>query len=155
MRHAEGQGWSDEELATLKEMWLEGASATRIANALPGRSRNAVLGKVHRMKEMPKRTTTVARSRAQRGFPAPRRAPVSLDKIIPPSQLKPADPPIYTRDLEEHHCRFPYDDPKAPDRGGYRYCGAQRSGASRYCDSHNVIVHQKAKNTEEDLSDAG
>lgn len=153
MRAMEGKPWSDDELAKLKDMWLEGASAAKIARALPGRTRCAVLGKVHRIKGIPKRVTTIARSRAQRGIPAPRKVTVPPENIIPASQLKPADPPIFTRDLEDKHCRFPYDDPQAPDRGGYRYCGRDKSGASRYCDSHNVVVHQQQNRKV--LDDAG
>lgn len=152
MMAMDGRGWSDTELETLKSMWLDGASATRIANALPGRTRSAVLGKVHRLKEIPKRVSTMARSRAKTGF-KPKLAPVALDKILPRDQLKPADPPIYTRDLEDAHCRFPYDDPRAPDGAGYKYCGLKRSGASLYCDSHNVIVYNKQ--AAKDLDNAG
>lgn len=147
-----GANWTDEELETLKTMWLDGNSAKMIGAAL-GRSRNAVLGIVHRAKNLPKRVTTVARSRAQTRAPA-RRMVVVPKNIIPANQLKPFEPPIYTRDLEDEHCRFPYDCPDAPDNAGYKYCGIKRSGASRYCDSHNVIVFQPQQ-TKKDISNAG
>jgi len=143
--------WTEKELDALKSMWLDGESASKIGSVLR-RTRCSVLGAVHRMKELPKRVTTIARSRAQTRLPPTRRQqPLSKD-ILPASQLKAAEPPIYTRDLEDHHCRFPYDAPDAPDRAGYKYCGAPRSGASRYCNSHNVVVHQHKK---EDIADAG
>lgn len=144
--------WNHDDLALLKELWLDGVSASKIA-ARMGRTRNSILGIVHRAKDLPKRTTTIARSCAQRGFPPPRKPVVDPGKIIPRDKLKPAEPPIYTRDLEPHHCRFPYDDPKAPDRGGLRYCGLARSGASQYCDSHNRIVYRQA--APKDLDNAG
>lgn len=150
-----GDDWSDVERATLKTMWIEeGASAATIGRAL-GRTRCAVLGMVHRSKDLPKRVTTVARSRAQtRVAPVPRRIVIVPKDIIPAEQLKAAEPPIYTRDLEDDHCRFPYDCPGAPDNAGYKYCGLKRSGASRYCDSHNVIVFQP-QSTKRDMPNAG
>ena len=41
--------WTDERVETLKRMWSEGSSASTIAKALGGVTRNAVIGKVHRL----------------------------------------------------------------------------------------------------------
>ena len=41
--------WTDERVETLKRMWTEGASASQIAKELGGVTRNAVIGKVHRL----------------------------------------------------------------------------------------------------------
>ncbi len=41
--------WSDERVAILKKMWLEGNSASEIAKELGNITRNAVIGKVHRL----------------------------------------------------------------------------------------------------------
>lgn len=41
--------WTPERLATLTTMWNEGASASRIAKTLGGVTRNAVIGKIHRL----------------------------------------------------------------------------------------------------------
>ena len=42
-------GWTDERVALLKKLWLEGLSASQIAKQLGGVTRNAVIGKVHRL----------------------------------------------------------------------------------------------------------
>ena len=42
--------WTDERIETLKRLWSEGHSASQIAGELGGVSRNAVIGKVHRLK---------------------------------------------------------------------------------------------------------
>ena len=42
-------GWTDERVEQLKGLWSEGLSASQIARALGGISRNAVIGKVHRL----------------------------------------------------------------------------------------------------------
>jgi len=54
--------WTDERVELLKKLWAEGLSASQIAAQLGGVSRNAVIGKVHRLK-------LSARGRAQ-GAPA-------------------------------------------------------------------------------------
>ena len=41
--------WTDDRVETLKRMWSEGASASQIAKELGGVTRNAVIGKVHRL----------------------------------------------------------------------------------------------------------
>jgi GcrA cell cycle regulator len=41
--------WTDERVETLKKMWGEGQSASQIAKELGGVTRNAVIGKVHRL----------------------------------------------------------------------------------------------------------
>ena len=41
--------WTDERVETLKKMWNEGQSASQIAKELGGVTRNAVIGKVHRL----------------------------------------------------------------------------------------------------------
>ena len=43
-------GWTDERVEMLKQLWTEGLSASQIADRLGGVSRNAVIGKVHRLK---------------------------------------------------------------------------------------------------------
>ena len=43
-------GWTDERVEMLKQLWTEGLSASQIADKMGGVSRNAVIGKVHRLK---------------------------------------------------------------------------------------------------------
>jgi GcrA cell cycle regulator len=67
--------WTDERVEKLKRLWAEGLSASQIAAQLGGVSRNAVIGKVHRL-NLPGRAKaggTVAASRtAKRSTSAPR-----------------------------------------------------------------------------------
>jgi GcrA cell cycle regulator len=70
---AQALGWTDERVELLKKLWMEGLSASQIAGELgEGVTRNAVIGKVHRLKlsARAKPTNTTPRAR-----PAPRPAP--------------------------------------------------------------------------------
>ena len=51
-------GWTDERVETLKKLWTEGLSASQIAKQLGGVTRNAVIGKVHRLGLAGRATTT-------------------------------------------------------------------------------------------------
>ena len=42
-------GWTDERVEVLKRLWLDGLSASQIAKQRGGVTRNAVIGKVHRL----------------------------------------------------------------------------------------------------------
>lgn len=75
---AQSAGWTDERVETLKKLWMEGLSASQIAGELgQGVTRNAVIGKVHRLKlsarAKPTNTTPRARPTAAARPSAPRR----------------------------------------------------------------------------------
>lgn len=72
---AQSAGWTDERVELLKKLWMEGLSASQIAGELgEGVTRNAVIGKVHRLKlsARAKPTNTAPRARPA-ARPAPRR----------------------------------------------------------------------------------
>ena len=94
--------WSDERVAVLKKMWLEGNSASEIAKVLGNITRNAVIGKVHRL-GLSNRDTNVSKSAAKtskvtksvkRGRP-PKKLDQEVKKRGRPQKLKD------TRDFSE------------------------------------------------------
>jgi GcrA cell cycle regulator len=58
--------WTDERVETLKKLWGEGLSASQIARQLGGVTRNAVIGKVHRLKLSGRSKTVVAPKRTKK-----------------------------------------------------------------------------------------
>ncbi len=74
--------WTDERVATLTKMWGEGNSASQIAKELGGVTRNAVIGKVHRL-GLSNRTTTTTKAKA---------APTKAVKEEPKAKPKPKEP---------------------------------------------------------------
>jgi GcrA cell cycle regulator len=91
--------WTDERVETLKRMWAEGQSASQIAKELGGVTRNAVIGKVHRLglsnrvaggKDEDEAETPVMAAKpepkadpAPRAEPAPRSAPQAAAPAAP------------------------------------------------------------------------
>lgn len=69
--------WTDERVELLKKMWIEGQSASQIAKELGGVTRNAVIGKVHRL-GLSNRTggaSSTAPAAAPKAEPKPKAAP--------------------------------------------------------------------------------
>jgi GcrA cell cycle regulator len=150
--------WTDERIATLRKMWLEGMSASQVARQLGGVSRNAVIGKVHRMglagREAP------SRPRSLGGRP-PGRSAARVANSLP---VRPASPPREPRapapapvtfevrpsatilTLGEHACRWPIGD---PEETGFGFCGARRTGHASYCEGHaNLSLRKKTKSAD-------
>lgn len=65
--------WTEERTATLKKMWEGGATASQIADELGGVSRNAVIGKAHRL-GLQSRPSPVKANEAPRRKPVPKKA---------------------------------------------------------------------------------
>lgn len=61
--------WTDERVEVLKKLWSEGLSASQIAAQLGGVTRNAVIGKVHRLKLSGRGKTTTAAPRSKKTAP--------------------------------------------------------------------------------------
>lgn len=92
--------WTDERVETLKKMWGEGQSASQIAKELGGVTRNAVIGKVHRLglsnrsgggASAPSKPAPAAKEApAAKAAPAPKPAPASQAKTSQPVEPAPA-----------------------------------------------------------------
>lgn len=83
--------WTDERVETLKTLWNEGQSASQIAKELGGVTRNAVIGKVHRL-GLASRTQTKAEPAKPAKAEAPAKKPKlkAVEKTAPPAADKPA-----------------------------------------------------------------
>ncbi|WP_204113730.1 GcrA family cell cycle regulator [Shimia biformata] len=78
--------WTDERVELLKKMWGEGQSASQIAKELGGVTRNAVIGKVHRLGLSNRATSAGAKTEAK---PEPKAKPAPKAKAAPKPSPKP------------------------------------------------------------------
>lgn len=157
--------WTDERINTLKKMWKEGKSAAEIAKTLgKGVTRNAVIGKAHRMglsgrpspikkPAPPKKDAApkVAKTAAPKAAPAKKAAaPAASAKVVPPSReaeelkkLESAAPKIgggvALIDLTERMCKWPIGDPKDAD---FSFCGLTIRAGTPYCPEHAAMAYQ-------------
>ncbi len=88
--------WTDERIATLTKMWESGATASQIADELGGVSRNAVIGKAHRL-GLKARPSPVKTNDAKKAKPAAPRSktakPVAKHEPARPREAAPPLPP--------------------------------------------------------------
>ena len=152
--------WTDERVDLLKKLWSEGLSASQIAGRLGSVTRNAVIGKVHRLglsgrattsrmkthrprarMANPKRATNKPRF-AQSGNPAVRvlfegeaYVPPAEEIVIPLAERK----TIQT--LTECSCRWPIGDPQMED---FHFCGKNKVPLLPYCEHHARRAFQPA-----------
>jgi len=144
-------GWTDERVATLKKLWLEGLSASQIAKQLGGVTRNAVIGKVHRLglsgraaPSQPSRSTFKA-PRAPRpvSVPQPRRLEAHAPAPAPrPILIDEAPGTATVLTLGAHMCKWPIGDPSADS---FTFCGRRNEGDGPYCAQHAQVAYQPAQ----------
>ncbi len=142
-----GPGWTDTRTERLKALWAEGRSASGIAALLGEVTRNAVIGKVHRL-GLPGRKTTSRK-------PAPRRnGSGRVELRLPPARfVRPASPPMPAppppvaalmlplRQLRDDQCCWPIGDPY---EAGFGFCGCQKASGVPYCGHHAAIAYNPA-----------
>jgi GcrA cell cycle regulator len=145
-------GWTDERVTLLRKLWAEGLSASQIAKQLGGVTRNAVIGKVHRLglagratpSRPAKRPVRTARPRVM-GPSAPRlRMPSSLPTVVIP-ELEPMKfddgRPATVLTLSDTMCKYPIGDPTDPD---FAFCG-RASSSGPYCSDHARLAYQPSQ----------
>ena len=141
-------GWTEERVAILKKLWLEGLSASQIAKQLGGITRNAVIGKVHRL-GLSGRAAPSQPSRPAFKAPRPPRpavsAPLAPRRIISSSPVEPTLP-TYVEEpgsatvltLGAHMCKWPIGDPSSDN---FTFCGRRIDDGS-YCVEHARQAYQ-------------
>jgi GcrA cell cycle regulator len=85
--------WTDERIDQLKTMWERGMTASQIADELGGVSRNAVIGKAHRLGLQSRPSPVKATEPAPKAAPAPRAAPRETEPAAPKA-AEPAEPRV-------------------------------------------------------------
>jgi GcrA cell cycle regulator len=149
-------GWTDERVELLKKLWQDGLSASQIAKQLGGVTRNAVIGKVHRL-GLSGRATPSKPARPVFKAPRPARqaaAPAAPRRIAPPplATAAPAPPPpvryvdetpgtATVLTLGAHMCKWPIGDPSSDD---FTFCG-RRASEGPYCVEHARVAYQPAQ----------
>jgi GcrA cell cycle regulator len=136
--------WSDDRVTTLSKLWLDGLSASQIAKQLGGVTRNAVIGKIHRLglsgrgaPSAATRAPRVAAPRARRlARPVPPPRQVQPAPLAPPPPAAPEGPGLIDNlvHLAAHIGKWPIGDPKNPD---FSFCGRRSEG--RYCATHERL----------------
>jgi GcrA cell cycle regulator len=145
--------WNDERVELLKKLWSEGLSASQIAGRIGSVTRNAVIGKVHRLGLSGRATTTRMKSHRPRTRPVPAKRPPAKPRftnvgntalralyqdaepyVAPVEELViPMAERRSIQSLEECSCRWPIGDPQEAD---FHFCGKTKVAGLPYCEFH-------------------
>lgn len=140
--------WPEKRVENLKKLWGDGFSASQIASLITGVTRNAVIGKVHRLGLSGRATTTRSKAKPRRTperkpkQPKARKSPwrqhlEALPAELPPPAVVEAPIPLTQRrtilTVETGECRWPIGDPQEAD---FHLCGGKSLPGLPYCECH-------------------
>ena len=147
--------WNEEKVAKLKELWGKGNTASQIAEIIGGITRNAVIGKAHRLNLSAKIKTRTATS--NKNFDSssrddnikPRRGRKSkFNSLIIEKDFEPENPK-QLEELDENSCKWPIGH---PDEKNFYFCGRSSLKDFSYCKLHLLYAYQP-KGKKEEVTD--
>ncbi|MDE8347049.1 MAG: GcrA family cell cycle regulator [Acidocella sp.] len=147
--------WTDEAIAKLKTLWTEGLSTAEIGRRL-NISKNAVVGKAHRLNLAP-RPSPIRRHEGATQNPraaTPRRA---LGPTLPPlsASVSASVPslraimPTAKYSQRATPCCWPIGEPGKPS---FHFCNAEAVSGKPYCESHAAIAYVRVRDRREDAA---
>ena len=147
--------WNDEKVAKLKELWGKGNTASQIAEIIGGISRNAVIGKAHRLNLSAKIKTRAANignritSNNQNNLDKLKKVRKSKFKsLIIEKDFEPENPK-QLEELDENSCKWPIGH---PDEKTFYFCGRSSLKDFSYCKLHLLYAYQP-KGKKDDSND--
>ena len=148
--------WTDEKVNKLRELWTKGHTASQIAEFLGDTTRNAVIGKAHRLnlearapsKNSSSNSTETKQTVKKSSPPQSRKAKfqsILLDKNFE------SEKPKKLEELTESTCKWPFGHPNEED---FYFCGRKSEGEFPYCKLHILYAFQP-KGQKDDVLDKG
>ena len=144
--------WTDEKVAKLKELWGKGNTASQIAEIIGGISRNAVIGKAHRLNLSAKIKTRTAtsnqnfeNSKIEKNIQIKRGRRSKFKSLIIEKDFEPENPK-QLEELDENSCKWPVGH---PDEKSFYFCGRSSLKDFSYCKLHLLYAYQPKGKKEE------
>jgi GcrA cell cycle regulator len=145
--------WTDEKVEKLKDLWKKGHTASQIAEVLGDTTRNAVIGKAHRLNleaRAPSKNSGVPSSsdnRQVKRSPAPTSRKAKFQSILLDKNFEPENPKSL-EDLTDLTCKWPIGH---PNEESFYFCGRKPEGEFPYCKLHILYAFQPKGSKEEVL----
>ena len=137
--------WTEEKVAKLRELWGKGNTASQIAEIIGGISRNAVIGKAHRLNLSAKIKTRTATSsqnfdnvKNEKNTQLRRGRKSKFKSLIIEKDFEPENPK-QLEELDESSCKWPIGH---PDEKTFYFCGRSSLKDFSYCKLHLLYAYQ-------------
>tara|TARA_B100001540_G_scaffold245567_1_gene220704 strand:+ start:1016 stop:1510 length:495 start_codon:yes stop_codon:yes gene_type:complete len=146
--------WTEDKVNKLRELWGKGQTASQIAEIIGGISRNAVIGKAHRLNLSAKIKTNSSISQKNQVFQSNNQQNIKRGRrskfrsLILNKDFEPAKN-LHLEELNEDTCKYMEGHPDEP---GSSFCGRKNVEKFSYCPLHLMIVFQP-KGKKEDVVD--
>jgi len=144
--------WTSEKVEKLKELWGKGSTANEIAQILGGVTRNAVIGKAHRLnlsgKIQTKKSSSLATNNNESKTSRRTLRRGKFKSLIIEKDFEPENPK-QLEELDENSCKWPIGH---PNENNFYFCGRNSLKDFSYCKLHLLYAFQP-KNRKEDILD--
>ena len=147
--------WTEEKVNKLKELWGKGKTASQIAEIIGGITRNAVIGKAHRLNLSAKiKTRTVLSNEnyketsENKNYKIKRGRRSKFKSLIIEKDFEPENPK-QLEELDENSCKWPIGH---PNEDSFYFCGRSSLKDFSYCKLHLLYAYQP-KGKKEDLTE--
>ena len=145
--------WDEQKVQKLRELWGKGNTASQIAEIIGGISRNAVIGKAHRLNLSAKIKTRIATSSQnydsttnEKNTQSRRGRKNKFKSLIIDKDFEPENPK-QLEELDENSCKWPIGH---PDEKAFYFCGRSSLKDFSYCKLHLLYAYQP-KGKKEDV----
>ena len=148
--------WNEEKVEKLKELWGKGSTASQIAQIIGGISRNAVIGKAHRLNLSSKIKARSASSSqnfdnsSEENYSKQKKGRKSkFQSLIIEKDFEPENPKKL-EELDESSCKWPVGH---PEEQSFYFCGRSSLKDFSYCKLHLLYAYQPKGRKEEPVAD--
>ena len=150
--------WTEEKVEKLKELWGKGKTANQIAQIIGGISRNAVIGKAHRLNLSAKIKTRFVTSNKSfdessenKNYESNKGRKSRFKSLIIDKNFEPENPK-QLEELDENTCKWPIGH---PDESSFYFCGRSPLKNFSYCKLHLLYAFQQKSDKKDEKTQKG